>query len=482
MLILGLIFRLAAVVFSKGYAFHDDHFEMAELVARWQEGYSFLWTGTDVHVFSLVYPGFLYLLFEACYAVGLNDPEQVMFVVRLIHALFSLAAVWYAYKLVLRITGEERPALVAAVCMAVFWIFPFMSVRNVREFVCIPFLLAGSYYIADPKLAIRSLFIAALLFALAFTIRLQTLFIPFGIGAYLLFQRSTWQKAIYFGVALAISYFLTQGLFDWLYYGDPMASVKEYLRFNSDKSNIEIQPRGPWYLYIGTVAGVLFGIPFLLLLYGFIKSWKLQGARMFIVGSLLFFAFHSYYSNKQERFILPFLPFFILLGVAGYYEYYKLNKDKFLVSLTRFAALWFIIINTIGLFVLSFSSSKKSRVESMVWLRKNGEVSNLLMEGIGEIARPPLFYLGKQVNFYSFSDTDSIPSLTLYIPGGPHPEPNYLIMSDDFKLNERLERVKKFYPSVTFVKEFKPGFVDNIAYWLNPKHNQNETWLVYKLR
>ena len=42
-LVLGLFFRLLAVIFSRGYAFHDDHFEMAELVQRWREGISFFY-------------------------------------------------------------------------------------------------------------------------------------------------------------------------------------------------------------------------------------------------------------------------------------------------------------------------------------------------------------------------------------------------------------------------------------------------------
>ncbi len=77
-----------------------------------------------------------------------------------------------------------------ALAMALFWIFPFMSVRNLREFFCIPFLVMGSYYIADPKLTIRSIFLAALFFAISFSIRLQVLFIPAGIGLCFLFINS----------------------------------------------------------------------------------------------------------------------------------------------------------------------------------------------------------------------------------------------------------------------------------------------------
>ena len=147
-----------------------------------------------------------------------------------------------------------------------------------------------------------------------------------------------------------------------------------------------------------------------------------------------------------------------------------------------FIGLWFVVINIIGLVTLSFSYSKKARVESMLFLRDKGDVSNIIMEAVSESPRPPLFYLGKQINFYSLSTNDSLPKLTLYIPGGPYPTPNYVIMSGNKNLEERVKRLKKLYPSLTFEKSEEPGFVDNIAYRLNPKHNDNETWYIYKIR
>ncbi|HEX7904513.1 MAG TPA: glycosyltransferase family 39 protein [Chitinophagaceae bacterium] len=482
-LLIGLIFRLLAVFFSKGYAFHDDHFEMAELVQRWREGISFLWTGSNVHVFSLIYPGFLYLLFEACHAVGLHSPEQIMFVVRLVHALFSLLSIYYAYKLTLRITDQHDTSILVALSMAIFWIFPFMSVRNLREFVCIPFLLMGSYYIADPKFSFRSIFLAAFFFALAFSIRLQILFIPLGIGIFLLFQKEQLKKAIVFGIFSGVAFMLTQGLFDGVYYGNPFASIIEYMRFNSDKTNIEIQPQGPWYQYIGTVAGVVWGLPFLLLVAGYIYSAKMNtGVKMFFFGSLLFFAFHSYYSNKQERFILPFLPYFLMLGIIGFRDYYHYNLNKkWLRKTTRFITGWFIIFNAVALCVLSVTYTKRSRVEAMAYLRKKGDMTNIIMESENGSPRPPLFYLGKQINFYELRMSDSLPVANNYIPSSVNPSPNYIIMSGDNQLEKRLTRLKILYPTLRFETNATPSLIDNFAYRLNPKHNENETWHIYRI-
>ncbi len=483
-LLIGLAIRLLAVFFSPGYAFHDDHFEMPELVFKWKDGVSFLWTGGDVHIFSLIYPGMMYLLFDACRSVGIHQPEDMMFVVRLVHALVSLLSIYYGYLLTLRLTSRKDTANIVALVMALFWIFPFMSVRNLREFFCIPFLLIGSYYIADPKLSLRSIFLAALFFALSFSIRLQVLFIPIGIGLCLLFNKQYMKKAFVFGIAFGIAYMLTQGLFDLVYYGDPFASVKEYVRFNSDPVNIGMQPQGPWYQYVGTVAGVVWGFPFLLLAWGYIYSARISfQTKMFFIASLIFFAFHSYYSNKQERFILPFIPFFLLLGIAGVMEYYKKNlSPPWLRRTIKFIVVWFVILNAAGLLVITFTYSKRSRIEAMIYLRKKGDVTNIIMEGDISLQRPPLFYLGKHLDFFFFPGNKSDEQIQAEIKTSGKPVPNYVIMAGNEAFDQRFDRLKKLFPGLKKETIVTTSFVDNLAHWLNPKNNQNENWYIYRLK
>ncbi len=114
--------------------------------------------------------------------------------------------------------------------------------------------------------------------------------------------------------------------------------------------------------------------------------------KMFFIATLLFFAFHSYYSNKQERFILPFIPYFIMLGLIGFHEYYhKHLTASWLVKTTRIIFIWFLVFNTIGLAVLTFTYSKRSRIEGMIYLRKKGDVSNILMEGDVSLQRHRYF-------------------------------------------------------------------------------------------
>src|SRR5690349_5637900 len=99
-------FRLLAVLFSKGYAFHDDHFLVIEAAQSWVDGYDYNnWlptiTKTVTHPsgHSLLYPGMHYLLFKFLQLIGIFDPQIKMYVARFLHAAFSMITVYFGYKI-----------------------------------------------------------------------------------------------------------------------------------------------------------------------------------------------------------------------------------------------------------------------------------------------------------------------------------------------------------------------------------------------
>src|SRR5690606_3060264 len=143
-LIIGLSLRLIAAAFSKGYAMTDDHFKIiADASYEVHDKKATFWTpgyrDAKASKRSMLYRNVSYLLLEAMYAVDVKDPQAIMFINRLIHALFSMLIIVFTY-LTAKLFASEKMALMAAWIAAIFWFLPMMSVRNLIEIVCIPFL------------------------------------------------------------------------------------------------------------------------------------------------------------------------------------------------------------------------------------------------------------------------------------------------------------------------------------------------------
>ena len=187
-ILIALIPRLVAAVFSKGFGMHDDHFGPIEQPFIIMQ-YPTYWTGRVVpHGHSIVYPMIHYALFRLFEVVGIQDPQDKMLVVRLLHALYSLLVVSFGYKIAETLSNRETAGKVGLI-LALFWPLPFLSVRNLIEVVCIPPLMAGMWYALNSKTNLRNAFMAGLWFGLAFVFRYQTLAVTGTVGLVFLFRK-----------------------------------------------------------------------------------------------------------------------------------------------------------------------------------------------------------------------------------------------------------------------------------------------------
>ena len=485
---IGLFFRLLSAIFSKGYAFTDDHFEIVELAQNLLDKVpnpftpDFLVEG-KAYLFSLVYPYIHTIIFGICESFGVYNPDVKMLIIRIFHAIFSILTVYYGYKLTERLSNRKSDAKIVGLLLATFWVMPFLSVRNLREVACIPPLLMGCYFMADSRLSTKSVLLSAFWFTIAFVFRYQIIFIPFVVGLMWLIKKNTFQKALIFGIGFVVFYFFTQGLFDHLYWGSPIASIQAYFTFNSNSANIDIYPNGPWHRYIGTMAGLTLGFPFLLFLSGYFKTVTQKGNRQILFfASLLFFVFHCYYPNKQERFILPFLPFLLVLGTIGFRDIYEQYQEKkWLRGFTKFAMIWFMILNTGLVFLLSLTYTKRSRVESMNYLREKGDMTNFVVQNYESSQPEAPFYLQKKYDYYTIDSREEMAELPNQLKLGIKTKPNYAILVGNTDIEKRKMEMKKVFPTMKHEVNIEPSFVDNLAYLMNPSHNHNETFYIFKI-
>jgi len=285
---------------------HDDHFLIIEAAKSWVDGYDYNnwlpWNQKNPvpSGHSFFYVGIHYFIFLIFKFTGLSHPDIQMYFIRLFHAVYSLLIVSLTYKITKKLyTGKV--AETAAWIMAIAWFMPFLSVRNLVEIVSIPPMLAGIWIIIkNDEQNFRKYFLAGIISGLAFSVRFQTSLFVGGVGLALLINKQV-KQAIYFGIGAVLSVVVIQGGIDLFIWGKPFTEFGEYVRYNLTHKNAYIH--GDWFNYILVLSGMLIP-PFGLLLFAGMFNTRKKLLILFIP-TIIFFAFHSYFPNKQERFIFP---------------------------------------------------------------------------------------------------------------------------------------------------------------------------------
>lgn len=484
-LIIGLFFRIIAAIFSPGYGMHDDHFLIIEAAQSWVDGNDYndwlpdspLNKAPTGH--SMFYVGLHYLLFSFCNAINFTDPQLKMLLVRLLHAIYSLSIVFFAFKITEKISNTKN-AKTAGLILAVLCFLPMYSVRNLVEIVCIPPMMAATWILVKHRenTLLKHYIFAGLIIGFSVAIRFHSILFVGGIGLVLLFHKKL-KAAILFGLFTMVTIFFTQitDLFTW---GKPFAEFTEYISYNLTHKNS--YGTNNLSMYFLVVLGGLIPPASLFLVFGFFKQWKKH--LLIFLPAMVFFAFHVYFPNKQERFILPVFPFIVILGTVGWFEFKKQSK-YWLQHEKLHKRLWnfFWTLNLLLVLVISTAYSKRSRVETMVFLSEQADLVNFINErshASGEIMLPR-YYVGHwtmHINVTS-NNVDQVDST--YIAQLPvKMQPNYIVFVETIDLEKRVAKAREKFPNLTFVTEIEPSFVDKVAHFLNPV-NKNESCYIYHL-
>lgn len=488
-LFVAVCLRLLASIFAEGYLMHDDHFLIIETGGSWADGRDALgWLpGTEVswgepQGHSLLFPGLNMVWIMILKFFGIQDPKILMIFVRLFTSLFSILGIIYGIKLARQITDEKNSKLIAWV-LAVLWVLPFLGVRSLVEVVCIPFLILPVYQLIrydKGDFGKWIVLVAGLFLGIAFSLRYQTALFTFGVGLVIFFQRK-WIESLLLVVGFAIPTLIFQGLVDYMIWDKPFAEMKAYIDYNATHSADYVMAQ--WWAYPLVLA--LVGLSFVNIgwFFGFFKVFKKYW--ILSVPVFIFLAFHTYFPNRQERFILPVVPIFLILGIIGWNEIIDNSKGGFLKKF-NIAGLWiFFILNVfMGLF-LDFSYSKKTRVEAAYYVYENAKDDRftLLIEntGGGKVPQYPKFYSQNwdTYEFYLGNEKDFEKLRWWMSPEGPEDRSKvkYIMFFNNKNIETRIDSIKNYYPNITFEKEIKAGGIDKILHDLNPKNNNHDLFI-----
>jgi hypothetical protein len=502
-LILALVVRIFAALFSGGYAMHDDHFLVIETASSWADDEDYNgwmpWTqeaecaaktdplekqkcieniGPEGH--SLTYPGINYIFFETFNALGIDDPLFQMFLIRLIHALFSLWLVYLGYKITEKVSTQKN-AIIVGLTLAVGFVMPFLAVRNLVEVVCIPFYLYGIWKIIqnDIKDSWKPYLLAGFFFGIAFAIRFQ-LFVFFGVMGLVFMFQFKWRACISLLLGFSISLILTQGIVDYFLWKSPFAEFMAYVGYNSNLDTAKDYATSThWYTYPGILAGMT--IPILGLFY-WIGAFRMSKKMAWLFFPMLaFLIFHAVYPNHQERFIFPMLPVFLIIGVIGWSL--LLEEIKFLKKKPKTWKSILIIGWSLNFLLLPFFTTfygKQSRVMAAYALYpKKNEQIYYIQEDVahGKATFLPRHYAGNW-NVRTLMDINSEAQLAVWSKREVKAA-DYIFLYGTNNLKKRINFFNTYFPDVQTYETIDPSIMDAVLHWLNPR-NKNQTITVLK--
>lgn len=499
-LLCGFVVRILAAFFAPGYMMHDDHFLTIEPAGSWADGKNFNnWlpgignNNEHPEPISFFYLGFLYFFFSLFQSMSIDSPETQMLILRVIHASYSLLTIYFSYRITAFLSTKKN-AITVGFLLAFIAILPNFSVRNLVEIVCMPPLLGGMWLLLKnvPLHSFRlgplqlqasmseeatstrwSMVLAAgFVMGLSVGLRYQTGLLVAMVGVVVALQNS-FRAFMLFGAASLLAFSVTQIDDLLLWGGEPFQHLRGYFEYN--KKNALNYPGSPW-AYFSFIGVFILPPVSLFLLSGFLASWK--KIAVIVIPSIAFLLFHILYPNKQERFILPILPFFIIAGVIGWDTLSGKWKNS---NWHTWSWRVFWTLNTIAMLTLCFTYSKKSRVEAMNYLSNQGDCNNFILEFTHSEygAMMPQFYSNIWTSYYYFNKNDNVELVLSSAERVAHESehhvmprslPNYILFYDDTDLERRVSNMQKHYPTLTYRTTIESGWFDELLHTLNPKN------------
>lgn len=486
-LLVAAVLRITTAIFSEGYLMHDDHFWVVEAAASWSEGEDYNnwlpWSqeklGLDPkpHYANIFYASLHYYYFEITDWLSLT-PFSKMGLLRILQGLFSLLAVMLSFKITKNLAGTKPAVLVGFMVACTAWI-PLLSVHQMVEMSAIVPLLAFTWVLTKESysdLKNKDLIIAGVYLGIATGLRYQVGVMGLGlVASFILLEKGLTKSAItnslIAGTSALIAFSATQLPTDFYLWGEPFAQLKAYIEYNLNNHNE--YPGGTPLTYLFTIL-VLAAPPLsLLFTYGYLKSIKKHA--LVVIPSLAFIVFHSVFPNRQERFILPALPYIFIVGSIVYYELFHKNILGKAILYISFS------LNFVILIPLTFFSKNTGQMQAMEYIRQQGDLESFLYVLSDGEAHPPRFYSDAWCRYtVANQSTDVAAQRITHCKDENTIVPNYLIFVGGAHIGELTNRFKDHYHSMEYETRIKPGLFDIALNYFNPRIPLKEV-MIYKI-
>jgi hypothetical protein len=288
------------------------------------------------------------------------------------------------------------------------------------------------------------------------------------------------------GLGLIISIVGVQGGVDFVVWGKPFIQFEEYTSYNlSNAYNYII---GPWYNYLLLIPGLLIPPLGLFLFFGFFLIARKYP--LLFYPTVFFVFFHSLFPNKQERFILPIVPFVVIAGIIGWRKFVEHSafwqkRLGLLKGTIRFS----IVVNCILLAFLSPASTRTGLMDSMTFLSTKDNTDWLIVDNTNttdDVLLPKYYLRNWKMNYTTLKKNYS--AAQFKAENWPNdsqktdPGFRYVFFGQAENIETRVAEFEKSFGKLTFLTEIKSSYLDRFMHWLNPYGNKSQDYFIYELK
>jgi phosphatidylinositol glycan class B len=306
--------------FSNTFYFPDEHYQVLEFMGHklgitpaselpWEFG---------ARIRPWFQPVLYFLIAKTLLAAGVSDMFDIVFVLRLLTGLFSLAALAAFAKAILpTIEGEEEKRAFLRY-LPLFGFLPYLFVRTSSEAFSAAFFAAGFAVALGPKSAPR-LALAGLLCGLAFESRYQTGLLGFGLFAWLALMARARIAGLAAFLGGGLAALLIGALADRWGYGAWVFPPLGYVDVNLMQGVAAHRfGREPVFAYLYLLPAQIFFAITLVLMMGMIAMWLRNWRHPLSWATLPFVLAHVAIAHKEARFLFPLAILATAFPVLGF--------------------------------------------------------------------------------------------------------------------------------------------------------------------
>ncbi len=463
----GALARLVSAVVGLGFHARDDYFHVLAPALRWLDDPTFVWETSDLPgagLRSQLVPRLVEGVVFLTRKLGVHDPETTLRLLHMSAGAYSLLAVPGMWLLASRLVSL-RAARIATWLAALHFAMPYLGTRLLIEAMAIVPLLFGFWLLTFADA--RKVLAGGLLIGLACWLRYQVAVIAIGVALHLVLEKRYRDVALLaLGGTLAMA---LQGGFDWLTVGKPFAPLLANIAVNAAPPE-HLSRMSPltyvWaWLALTIPPATLVLVP---------AMWRgAKSLRLVWLPFVLFVIAHMLIAHKEERFMAPALPLFLLMLATAPEGLEELGP-----ALKRFAtplAVWFVALHVVLLAIAVTHQSQAGQRHALAALRADKDAIALIAMG----PEVPTFYLGEHpIPVARNGEVDAVwlRRAMRTLDADATPANRFLAFAGDgFKVTLLLEAME-----LDCVKHavFEGSLLDRLIYRVNPEHNRRRAPVV----